>query len=124
MYRDFTYVEDLAEAIYLLMDVIPNKKSYNVNNNFDTLSSSANYRTINIGNSQKIRLEDFIDEIEIALDRKIEKNYIEMQIGDVKATWADTKLLESLTSYVPKTNYKVGIHEFIKWYKNYYKLEA
>ncbi len=124
MYRDFTYVEDLVEAIYLLMDVIPNKKSYNENSNLDTLSSSANYRTVNIGNSEKIRLEDFINEIEIALDRKIEKNYIDMQTGDVKATWADSRLLKSLTSYVPKTNYKVGIYEFIKWYKDYYKLEA
>ena len=70
----------------------------------------------------KVKLLDFIQAIEEILGEKAIYNFMPMQKGDVKATWADTSLLKNLTNYSPKTNFKEGISNFIKWYKEYYKV--
>jgi UDP-glucuronate 4-epimerase len=118
MYRDFTYIDDLVHSIKLLIDVIPSmdKKI----SDLDSLSSVAPHRVVNIGNSNKIKLLDFIDAIEENLGKKAIRNYMSMQKGDVPGTWADTSLLNNLTNYNPKTNFKDGIDKFIKWYRKYY----
>jgi UDP-glucuronate 4-epimerase len=85
MYRDFTYVDDLVNGIKLLVDCIPNKK---ISEN-DNLSPVAPFRIVNIGNSNKIKLIDFIDAIEESLNKKAIRNYMPMQKGDVTETWAD-----------------------------------
>lgn len=121
MFRDFTYVDDLVTSIVLLSDVIPSCD--NESNNIsceDSLSDIAPYRVVNIGNSQKVKLLDFIEAIELALGKKAIKNYMPMQLGDVPATLANTSLLNNLTNSVPKTDIKDGIAEFIKWYRSYY----
>ncbi|MDC1176194.1 GDP-mannose 4,6-dehydratase [Candidatus Pelagibacter sp.] len=115
MYRDFTYVDDLVDGIKLLVDCIPNKK---ISEN-DNLSPVAPFRVVNIGNSEKIKLIDFIDTIEESLNKKAIRNYMSMQKGDVTETWADCTLLQKLTNYKPKTNYKDGINNFVKWYLDY-----
>ena len=124
MYRDFTYVDDLVLGIKLLINSIPEKSQNSkiglVN---DSLSSVAPYRIVNIGNSNKVKLMNFIDAIEEVLNKKAIRNYLPMQKGDVPATWSDTTLLENLTDYKPKTNFKQGIVEFIKWYKKYYNVK-
>jgi UDP-glucuronate 4-epimerase len=118
MARDFTYVNDLVNGIKLLIDVIP---SINKNlDKLDSLSPIAPYRVVNIGNSEKIKLLDFIDAIEKNLGKKAIRNYMPIQKGDVPATWADASLLNKLTGYTPKTNFKNGINNFIKWYREYY----
>ncbi len=118
MYRDFTYIDDLVYGIKLLISEIPIiEKS---NNNFNSSSSVAPYRVINIGNSNKINLLDFIEAIEENLGKKAVRNYLPMQQGDVPATWSDSSLLNSLTNYTPQTNFKKGIDQFIKWYQEYY----
>ena len=119
MYRDFTYVDDLVHAIKLLIDTPPSNENIS---NLDSLSSVAPYRVVNIGNSKKIKLMDFIEVIEEILGKKAIRNYMPMQMGDVPATWADTSLLQKLTNYRPKTNFKDGIISFIKWYREYYNL--
>jgi UDP-glucuronate 4-epimerase len=116
MYRDFTYVDDLVHAIKLLIDTPPSNEKIS---NLDSLSSVAPYRVVNIGNSKKIKLMDFIKVIEESLGKKAIRNYMPMQMGDVPATWADTSLLQKLTNYRPKTNFKDGIISFIKWYRKY-----
>ena len=78
------------------------------------------YRVVNIGNSKKIKLLDFIDAIESELDIKAKRNMMPMQIGDVTETWADVSLLEALTGFSPNTNINQGIKNFIHWYKEYY----
>ena len=103
MYRDFTYVDDLVNGIKLLVDCIPNNKKVSEN---DSLSKVAPFRIVNIGNSDKIKLIDFIDAIEETLNKKAIRNYMPMQKGDVTETWADASLLQKLTNYKPKTNYK------------------
>jgi UDP-glucuronate 4-epimerase len=119
MYRDFTYVDDLVNGVKLLTDCIP--KNNEKISDHDSLSPVAPFRIVNIGNSNKIKLIDFIDAIEESLGKKAIRNYMSMQKGDVIETWADASLLNKLTNYKPKTNYRDGINHFIKWYKKYYK---
>ncbi|RMH40641.1 MAG: NAD-dependent epimerase/dehydratase family protein, partial [Alphaproteobacteria bacterium] len=105
MWRDFTYVEDLVRGIRLLIDAAPVRpeRPEDVPEG-DSLSPVAPFRIVNIGNSDKVRLLDFIDAIEAELGRPAIRNYMEMQKGDVPATWADASLLERLTGYRPQTD--------------------
>tara|TARA_B110000208_G_scaffold175867_1_gene221803 strand:+ start:315 stop:647 length:333 start_codon:yes stop_codon:yes gene_type:complete len=90
-------------------------------NRIDSLSPVAPFRIINIGNSKKIKLLDFIKTIENSLSKNALKNYMPMQKGDVFMTLANTNLLKKITGFKPKTNYKEGVRNFIEWYLDYYK---
>lgn len=121
MYRDFTYVEDLVRAIRLLIDAVPVRPETRDDiPEGDSLSPVAPYRVVNIGNSEKVRLLDFISAIENELGIKAERNYMDMQKGDVPATWANTDLLQTLTGYKPQTSVREGIVKFVAWYRDYY----
>jgi UDP-glucuronate 4-epimerase len=120
MHRDFTYVDDLVHSIRLLIDTIPSLKSENIDLKSNLHSPVAPYRVVNIGNSNKVRLLDFIEAIEEILQKKAIKNFMPMQKGDVHATWANTTLLQSLTGQNPKTDFYDGISKFIEWYREYY----
>lgn len=121
MYRDFTYVEDLVYGIRLLMDAVPVRPASAADiEPGDSLSPVAPFRIVNIGNSDKVRLLDFIDAIEAELGMKADRNYMPMQTGDVPATWADTSLLQSLTGYRPQTDYRDGIAKFVAWFREYH----
>ena len=119
MYRDFTYIDDIVDGIRLLINKIPNHKNFGKYNN-DSLSSVAPFRILNIGNTKKVFLLDFIKEIEKILGKKAIRNYMPLQKGDVKQTLSNTNLLKKLTGYNPKTDYKSGIKKFLNWYLNYY----
>ena len=119
MYRDFTYIDDIVDGIRLLINKIPNHKNFGKYNN-DSLSSVAPFRILNIGNTKKVFLLDFIKEIEKVLGKKAIRNYMPLQKGDVKQTLSNTNLLKKLTGYNPKTSYKSGIKKFLNWYLNYY----
>jgi len=120
MYRDFTYVDDLVRAIRLLMDAIPQRPDSRLDiPEGDSLSPVAPYRVVNIGNSDKVRLLDFVDAIEAELGIEAKRNYLPMQMGDVPATWADASLLQRLTGYRPNTDFRKGIAEFVAWYREY-----
>lgn len=119
MYRDFTYVDDLVRAIRLLIDVVPVRPQDGVVPEGDSLSPVAPWRVVNIGNSDKVRLLDFVDAIEDCLGLKAERNYMGMQTGDVPATWADAELLKTLTGYRPMTDFRDGIAQFVDWYREY-----
>lgn len=120
MYRDFTYVDDLVRGIRLLIDAVPERPEDGVVPAGDSLSPVAPYRVVNIGNSEKVRLLDFIDAIEEALGQKAKRNYMPMQTGDVPATWANADLLQELTGYKPQTDFKDGIAQFVAWFREYY----
>jgi UDP-glucuronate 4-epimerase len=110
MSRDFTYVEDLVQGIRLLIDAVPQRQaSADDIPEWDSLSPVAPFRVVNIGNNDKVKLTDFIDAIETECGRKAVRNYMEMQKGDVPATWADARLLHELTGYRPKTGVRDGI---------------
>jgi UDP-glucuronate 4-epimerase len=120
MFRDFTYIDDIVKGIELLINKIPNKKKLNKYRN-DSLSPVAPFRILNIGNTKKIFLLDFIKQIEKELGTKAIRNYMPLQKGDVKQTLSNTNLLREITGYRAKTNYKLGIKNFLNWYKSYYK---
>lgn len=117
MWRDFTYVEDLVDGIRLLFDAVPGHGGPYTG---DSLSPVAPYRVVNIGNSTKVRLEDFITAIEDATGKAALRNYIGMQQGDVPGTWADASLLEALTGYAPQTEMRDGVAKFVDWYRGYH----
>lgn len=120
MYRDFTYVGDLVRAIRLLIDAAPVRPEDGVVEEGDSLSPVAPFRVVNIGNSDKVRLLDFVDAIEACVGREAIRNYMPMQMGDVPATWADARLLQRLTGYRPHTDVRDGISQFVDWFRDYY----
>lgn len=118
MWRDFTYVTDLVRGIALLIDAAPGGPETAVDG--DTLSPVAPFRVVNIGNSDKVSLGDFIAAIEDATGKTAVRNYLEMQKGDVHATWANADLLHRLTGYKPETPVSDGVAQFVQWYRGYY----
>ncbi len=118
MWRDFTYVADLVRAIRLLVDAVPGGPETAVVG--DNLSPAAPFRVVNIGNSDKVRLLDFVEAIEDEIGKKAIRNYMTMQNGDVPATWANADLLKALTGYRPQTDFRYGIARFVEWFRNYY----
>jgi UDP-glucuronate 4-epimerase len=115
MWRDFTHVDDLVRAILLLIDTVPGQGD---GVEGDSLSPVAPWRVVNIGNSTKVRLEDVIDAIEEATGKHAIRNYMDMQPGDVPATWADASLLRQLTDYAPQTDMRDGVARFVAWYRS------
>lgn len=123
MFRDFTFVTDLVRGIRLLIDAVPQRPEDKDDiPDYDSLSPVAPFRVVNIGNSEKVRLMDFVEAIEAECRQTAKKNYIGMQKGDVPATWADATLLKELTGYQPQTGVKEGIRKFVAWYRDYYQV--
>ncbi len=118
MSRDFTYVTDLVRGIHLLLDAVPERLDDVPIG--DSLSPVAPHRIVNIGNGEPVQLMAFIDAIEDALGQTSTKNFMDMQPGDVPATWADGALLQKLTGYTPKTDVVTGVKAFVDWYRDYY----
>jgi len=123
MMRDFTYVTDLVRGIRLLLDTPPKRPAdEDAIPAGDSLSPIAPYRVVNIGNSEPVPLLDFIDAIEDELGVPLKRNMMDMQKGDVRATWANADLLNTLTGYGPSTNIRDGVKEFVNWYRDYYQI--
>ena len=119
MYRDFTFIDDIVNGITLLIKKPPHKNQLGKYKN-DSLSPVAPFRTLNIGNTKKVFLLNFIKQIELELGKKAKRNYMPLQKGDVKQTLSDISLLKSITGYAPRTNYKDGIKKFLNWYLEYF----
>ena len=122
MKRDFTYVEDLVHALYLLTGHPPVRPADGEVPEGDSLSPVAPFRVLNIGNSTPEPLMDFIAALEEATGRTATKNMMEMQAGDVVATWANTDLLAQITGYRPDTPMRDGVAKFMAWYRDYYQV--
>lgn len=122
MQRDFTYIDDIVESIYRLMKspAKPDKEWSGINP--DPGTSYAPYRVFNIGNNSPVKLMDFITAIEEKLGIEAKKEFLPLQAGDVPATYADVEDLFREVDFRPKTSIKVGISNFIKWYKEYYEV--
>ena len=97
------------------------KLNKNIRYKNDSLSTVAPFRILNIGNTKKVYLLDFIKQIEKELGKKAIRNYMPLQKGDVKQTLSNSYLLKRITGYNPKTNYKFGIKRFIDWFLNYHQ---
>lgn len=119
MYRDYTYIDDIVGGIISLINKAPNIRQIGKFKN-DSLSHVAPFRILNIGNTKKVLLLDFIKSLEKEIGIKAKKKFLPMQKGDVHSTLSDTKLLQQITGYKTKTNYKLGIKKFVKWFKEFY----
>jgi UDP-glucuronate 4-epimerase len=120
MLRDFTYIDDIVEGVLRIIDQIPTPNSDWNAFTPDPSTSSASYKIYNIGNSQPIRLMDFIAAIEIALGRPAEKIFLPMQPGDVYQTNADTTRLEHAIGFCPNTPIQEGVQKTVDWYRKFY----
>lgn len=112
MYRDFTYIDDIIESVYRLLNLPPSP----------TENIPVPYTIYNIGNGSPVKLLDFIKTIEEELSITAEKVFLPLQPGDVVATYADTSKLYETIKFKPQTNIKKGIKAFIDWYKSYYNI--
>ena len=105
--RDFTFVDDIINGVNAVI-------------NDSETDKNALHRIFNIGNSQPVKLLDFIEQIETQLEIKAKKNLMPMQQGDVNRTWADSRPLMQRYAYEPKVNIENGIKEYLKWFSEYY----
>jgi len=122
MTRDFTYIDDIVESMFRLLNKKPSSNINFKKDNPDPASSWAPYKVFNIGNSNPIALMDYIKAIESSLGIEAKKEYLPIQPGDVPSTSADTSLLEEWIGFKPSTSVKKGVNKFVEWYKDYYKI--
>lgn len=122
MYRDFTYIDDIAESIVRLQDVIPQPDAEWTVENGSPASSSAPYAVYNIGNNNPVKLMTYISALEKALGTLADKNLLPMQPGDVKDTSADTAPLYKAINFKPETPVEQGVQNFVDWYRGFYQV--
>ena len=120
MQRDFTYIDDIIEGVVRVMANKPEPNPSWSGNSPDPGTSYTNYKIYNIGNNQPISLERFIEIIEDTLGKKAIKEMMDLQPGDVTATYADVDDLINDVGFKPATPIEVGIKNFIEWYKAFY----
>ena len=121
MKRDFTYIDDIVEAVVRMQDIIPQPNPEWTVETGSPADSSAPYRVYNIGNSSPVELMDYITALEEALGMVAEKNMMPIQPGDVLETSADTRPLYDAVGFRPQTTVSQGVKNFVDWYKAYYK---
>ena len=121
MYRDFTYIQDVINPIISLLEK-PTKPNpnYDKHNKFSS-ESWAPYQILNIGNSKKVSLIDFISCLEEILDKKAIKKFMPIQPGEIETTFSDSSKIQNLYGFQPKTNLKDGLIKLVEWYKLFYK---
>jgi UDP-glucuronate 4-epimerase len=122
MKRDFTYVDDIVEAIVRLMPKPPQGNKNWSGQSPDPATSFAPYQIFNIGNNQPVDLSYFIEVIEKALGKEAIKKLMPLQDGDVPETYADISDLQREIGFKPTTTIEAGISKFVQWYKDYYKI--
>jgi len=122
MRRDFTYIDDIAEAIVRLQDVIPQSDPDWTVEQGSPASSSAPYCVYNIGNNNPVKLMAYISALEKALGIEAVKNMLPMQPGDVHETSADTQPLSQAIGFAPETSVEQGVQKFVDWYRDFYQV--
>ncbi len=120
MQRDFTYIDDIVEGVVRVSDrPAPANPAWN-GAEPDPATSSAPYRVYNIGNNDPVELMEVIRLIERYLGREAEKRMLDIQPGDVPATYADASDLQRDTGFAPATPIDVGVKRFVEWYLQFY----
>ena len=121
MRRDFTYIDDIVEGVVRVMKNCPDPNPAWSGDSPDPGTSYVRYKIYNIGNNQPVELMDFIKAIESALGKTATKNFMDLQPGDVPATYADVDDLIRDVGFKPETSIDEGIGRFVEWYKTYYR---
>jgi UDP-glucuronate 4-epimerase len=122
MLRDFTYVDDIVEGVTRIIDNPAQPNPEWSGNQPDPSTSSSAYKIYNIGNNDPVKLMDFIEAIENALGKKLQKNMMPLQAGDVPATYANVDDLVKNLDYKPSTPVQKGIDNFVAWYRDFFKV--
>jgi UDP-glucuronate 4-epimerase len=120
MQRDFTYIDDIIEGVVRVMGRFPEPNPNWSSDYPDPGTSYTPYKIYNIGNNQPVELLNFIDVIENALGKAAKKEYLDLQPGDVVATYADVDDLIKDVGFKPNTPIEIGIQRFVEWFKSYY----
>ncbi len=120
MRRDFTYVDDIIEALVRLVDIVARPNPAYDPLRPDPGSSNSPYRVYNIGHNKPEELKRFIEVLEDCIGRKAKQNYLDLQPGDVIETYADVTDLEQIIDYCPATPIEVGLAKFVLWYRAYH----
>ena len=120
--RDFTYIDDIVEGIIKTLDFPATMNSKWQGDRPDPATSKVPWRVYNIGNNKPVQLMDYIGALEKALGKKAKINFLPLQPGDVPDTYASVENLNKNFDYKPSYSRRFGVSNFIKWYKNYYKI--
>jgi UDP-glucuronate 4-epimerase len=120
MQRDFTYIDDIIEGVVRVMGKIPTADPKWRGDSPDPGSSYTCYKIYNIGNNNPVQLNNFIEVIEKALGKTAKKEFMDLQPGDVPATYAEVDDLVNDVGFKPATPLEEGIRRFVEWYKTYY----
>jgi UDP-glucuronate 4-epimerase len=118
MERDFTYIDDIVSGVIKAAAAPPQKTDKA--DNASPATAAAPYQIFNIGNSEPVKLMDFIQAIEKFSGKTANKNFMDMQPGDVPSTYADVALLKQATGYQPETGMEEGVQKVVAWYRDYY----
>jgi UDP-glucuronate 4-epimerase len=120
MERDFTYIDDIVEGVFRLIDRVPQPNPHGSGENPDPATSYCPWRLYNIGNNAKEQLMRYVEVLEACLGKKAIRNYLPMQAGDVRATYANVEDLVREIGFRPQTSIEEGISRFVAWYRGYY----
>lgn len=123
MQRDFTYIDDVVEGVVRVLDQPAAPDPAFDTAKPDPATSNAPYRLYNIGNHQPILLNDYIAALETATGKKVSRNLLPMQAGDVQATCADTRDLAAAVGFSPATRLADGVAKFVSWFRDYYQFQ-
>jgi UDP-glucuronate 4-epimerase len=120
MERDFTYIDDIVEGVFRLIDHVAQPNPKWSGDQPDSATSYCPWRLYNIGNNAKQPLLRYIEVLEDCLGKKAIRNYLPMQAGDVRATYANVDDLVREIDFKPQTTIEEGIARFVAWYREYY----
>lgn len=120
--RDFTFIDDIVEGVVRTVDAAAQPDPHWSSDKPRADTSSAPYRIYNIGNNTPVPLSNFIEIIEEATGKKAIRNLLPAQPGDVPETYADVDTLTQAVGFTPSTPLDVGLHRFVRWYREFYKV--
>jgi UDP-glucuronate 4-epimerase len=122
MKRDFTYIDDIVEGVVRVVDRPAQPNPAWDGRSPDSATSAAPYRLYNIGNNSPVELIRLVEVLEAALGRVAEKRLVDIQPGDVPATYADIEALAKDVGFRPSTPIEVGVERFVQWYREFYNV--
>ena len=120
--RDFTFVDDIVEAVIRVSDEVARPNPHWDSNNPDPATSAAPFRILNIGNNSPVHLTAYVEAIEEALGKKAIREFLPLQPGDVPNTYADVSALNEAVGYQPNTPVREGVARFVEWYRGYFRV--
>jgi len=121
MRRDFTYVDDVVEAVLRVIERVPASDPSWSGDKPDPASSAAPWRLYNIGNNQPVEITRVVELLENELGRKAVKELVAMQPGDLLETYAGIDDLTRDVGFRPKVPLEEGVRRFVAWYRDYHR---